>query len=201
MAWKPLYASSAELAQYLRIPDGDVVDEDELVFAVTAAARAIDKAANRQFGKVGAPQARTYTNAQWDRDEGLWFYEIDDLTTVVGLTLAIGGQTLTDYELWPLNAAADLMPWTRLYIAAASTVSPSTSTDRLTATADWGWTNLPPTIKQATLLQASRFFVRRNAPFGVAGSPELGSELRLLAKVDPDVEVMVTPYKRRRKVG
>lgn len=54
---------------------------------------------------------------------------------------------------------------------------------------------VPDSIKLACLLQASRFFIRREAPFGIAGSPEAGSELRLLAKVDPDVEVILGPYR------
>jgi len=57
---------------------------------------------------------------------------------------------------------------------------------------------VPTTVKQATLLQASRVFARREAPFGVAGSPDMGSELRLLEKVDPDVAVMLVPYVRNR---
>jgi hypothetical protein len=64
-------------------------------------------------------------------------------------------------------------------------------------TATWGWTAVPATIKKATLLQASRFYKRRDAPFGVAGSPDMGSEMRLLAKVDPDVEVMLGDYRRK----
>lgn len=53
----------------------------------------------------------------------------------------------------------------------------------------------PSPIRQATLLQASRLFVRKNSPYGIAGSPDMGSELRLLAKLDPDVEVLVRPYR------
>jgi hypothetical protein len=61
-------------------------------------------------------------------------------------------------------------------------------------TALWGWTAVPVAVKQATLLQASRFFSRRHSPYGVAGSPELGSEIRLLARVDPDVGVSLRDY-------
>ena len=63
-------------------------------------------------------------------------------------------------------------------------------------TARWGWAAVPSTIKQATLLQASRLLARRDAPFGIAGSPDVGSEIRLLARVDPDVAVAVAPYRR-----
>lgn len=54
---------------------------------------------------------------------------------------------------------------------------------------------IPAGVTQACLLQASRFFARRYSPFGIAGSPENGSELRLLSRVDPDVAVVLAPYR------
>lgn len=201
MAWKPDYATADELASYLRIDDD--LDDVELAGAVTAASRSIDDKTNRQFGLLDAPAARVY-GAQWDRDRGQWFVEIDDLMTTTGLTISTPAGAIVAYELTPVNAAADGKPWTRLYVAAASAVLPaidSTGIARVTVTARWGWAAVPAPIKAACLLQGARFFTRRNAPFGVAGSPELGSELRILAKLDPDVAVMVKPYKRRRKVG
>lgn len=72
-----------------------------------------------------------------------------------------------------------------------------------TRTIDWvcdtsfprpGEAAVPEAVVNACLLQASRYWSRRSAPFGVAGSPELGNELRLLNKLDPDVEVLLGPY-------
>lgn len=54
---------------------------------------------------------------------------------------------------------------------------------------------VPAGVNTATLIQAARFFKRRDSPYGVAGSPEMGSELRLQAKLDPDVYVMIKPYR------
>jgi len=56
---------------------------------------------------------------------------------------------------------------------------------------------VPGPIHQACLIQTNRLIMRRDAPFGVAGSPEVGSEVRLLARLDPDVETMVRPYMRK----
>jgi hypothetical protein len=53
----------------------------------------------------------------------------------------------------------------------------------------------PAPVKLACMLQASRLVKRRDSPFGVAGSPEFGSELRLLSKLDPDVENLLRPYR------
>jgi hypothetical protein len=73
--------------------------------------------------------------------------------------------------------------------------------DLACGTTDAQFDPVPPTIKLATQLQASRWLKRRDAPFGIAGSPELGSELRLLAKLDPDVEVLLDGHGERTRWG
>ncbi len=99
---------------------------------------------------------------------------------------------ITNFVKHPRNAAAQARPWTRLTF----TDSVSTTEGSLKVTALWGWTAVPDNITQACLLQASRFAKRRDAPFGVAGSPDMGNELRLLARLDPDVAVLIAPYRR-----
>jgi hypothetical protein len=47
----------------------------------------------------------------------------------------------------------------------------------------------------ATKIQASRLFVRRQSPFGIAGSPEIGT-VRLGSRLDPDVEVLLRPFRK-----
>lgn len=56
--------------------------------------------------------------------------------------------------------------------------------------------DIPAAITYACILQAARLVKRKDAIFGVLGSPEMGGEIRLLAKLDPDVQVLVRPYKR-----
>ncbi|WP_234820581.1 hypothetical protein [Mycolicibacterium goodii] len=56
---------------------------------------------------------------------------------------------------------------------------------------------MPPAVKMATLIQASRLYARRHAPFGVAGNPEVG-QLRLLERLDVDLAVSVRPFARIR---
>lgn len=193
MAWAPDYALVSELAAYARISDN--VDDVQLGLAITAASRAIDRHTNRQFGLVAAPEQRFYTGV-YDRRRGRWVIDIDDLMTVTGLVVTAEAGTVDVFAKQPVNAAAEAKPWTRLVVAPESAAAPNGDEDEVSVTARWGWTTVPDTIKQATLLQASRLFTRREAPFGVAGSPELGSELRLLAKVDPDVAVVLGPYIR-----
>lgn len=202
MAWQPDYATVAELAAVTRISDD--LDDIQIALAISAASRLIDGpgGAGRQFGQVDAPEARFYTGA-WDKDR--WVIEIDDLMTVTGLALAVdlyGRSEFTESVdtvytgFRPANAAAKGRPWTRLTVIPTSPVQMSNLVDGVKITARWGWTSVPPTIKQATLLQASRLLARRDAPFGVAGSPESGTEMRLLARLDPDVAVAISPYRR-----
>jgi hypothetical protein len=193
VAWAPNYASEAELAAYLRIGDSD--DDVELALANTSASRAIDRATNRQFGVVAAVEERLYT-ARYDSRRRRWVIEVDDFMTTTGLVVETADGTVDLVDAKPANAAALGRPWTLLVVDPEAAVLPTCAEDAVTATALWGWTAVPDTIKNAQLLQASRFFTRRNAPFGVAGSPESGSEMRLLAKVDPDVAVMIGTYRR-----
>lgn len=202
MAWAPDYCTVAELKDLLRIDVSDTEDDVLLGLAITAASRAIDRATERQFGNSGTAQARYYT-AWWDRETCLWVVDIDDVQNNAGLTVSYdsaddGGyaDTITGYRLGPRNAAADGKPWTRLLVARGSAVRPGTVVDGVRVDAIFGWDLVPETIREACLLQANRVQARRDSPFGIAGSPENGSELRLLARVDPDVALMVKPYRR-----
>lgn len=186
--WEPDYATVDELKAYVSIPDDDTVDDAELAGKITAASRSIDQHTRRQFGQVEAIELREYPI----RRNGLMV--VDDLTDATGLLVEVDGTSVVPLYLNPRNALQRGMPYTRIFL-------PSGSSGVAQVTALWGWVAVPATIKEAALLQASRLFKRRDAPFGVAGSPDLGSEIRLLAKVDPDVAVMLERYVRRASVG
>jgi hypothetical protein len=222
VTWAPDYVTSAELKDYVRIPEDDTDDEVQVALAVTAASRSIDRATGRQFGAVASAQDRFYT-AEWHPGRhqrghsdlvftidpvaalvgrhGHWAVEIDDLMDDTGLTVSYDTNgdgtyplTVTDYRLTDINAAADGKPWTGLRFGPAADVAGVEF--GVKAHAPWGWTAVPTTIKNATLLQASRLLSRRDSPYGVAGSPEAGTEIRLLPKLDPDVALMVRSYYR-----
>lgn len=199
----PDYATADELKRYLRIPgvyentlstEDDIYDDIEIALAITSASRAIDTVCNRQFGNL-TTEAPMYYTAYWDRKRQRYVAEIDDLMNTTGMTVECESGVVLDYSLSPINAAVKGKPYTMIIFGTTATIT--NQENDIEVEALWGWTAVPDTIKNATLLQAARFFKRRDAPFGIAGSPELGSELRLLAKVDPDVEVMLRPYKRR----
>ena len=186
MAWAPDYVPVDDLREFVEITD--TAEDDQLAPAIAAASRAIDRHCRRQFGLVDAPEARRYT-VRWRN--GYLVADVDDLMTVTGLL--VDGQAVADPEFLPLNAAVEGRPWTTLEVAESAV----DDRGRVTVTARWGWATVPDAIVEACLLQASRVFARRGSPFGVAGSPDAGSEIRLLAKVDPDVAVALEPYRRK----
>ena len=207
MSWAPSYASTDELREFVRIDDA--ADDTVIEVALAGASRSIDYACDprpgryRQFGRTDAPEDRYYTVSL--RGYGLpvrghWVAEVDDVAGVAGLVVAcdLGGTgsytPVTGTTLLPRNATALGEPFTVVLFAYSSLPTPPRVAEAVKVTASWGWPAVPVPIHQACLMQASRLLSRRDAPFGVAGSPETGSEMRLLAKLDPDVEILVKPY-------
>jgi hypothetical protein len=193
MAWAPDYVTTEEMRDYLRISDDD--DNALIALAISAASRAVDKYAGRQFGVVAAAEERLYS-AVWDRRRCRWVVEIDDLMSTTNLAVTCTAGTITGYTLEPVNAAKISRPWTRLVVDSDSSVQPTSLVNDMAVTALWGWSSVPESVEQATRLQAHRFHTRRKSPYGVAGSPDEGTALRLLARVDPDVGVALNPYRR-----
>jgi uncharacterized phiE125 gp8 family phage protein len=196
MAWKPDYCSSSEARDYLRITDAaDTEADTEIALAITAASRAIDASTGRQFGSTTA-EARVYTPF---RSGAVTLISIDDVQTTTSLVVKTGEPgaysttiVAADYVLLPVNAADNGRPWT----AIESSTFTAGERHSVEVTAIYGWTSVPTPIKLATLLQMSRFYKRRDAPFGVISSPDQASQVRLLAKLDPDVAAAIAPYRR-----
>lgn len=201
MAWAPAYATADELAAHLRIEDE--IPTLELELDIEAASRSADRATGRQFGLVDAAEERTYV-ARWNGTDGLWEAEIDDLMTTTDLVVTVDGSAVSasNYEKWPLNAAQKSRPWEIIRLEDATQAALGSGPYTIKVTAWWGWCDpdnsdaaaVPDTVKKGVLLQAARLNQRKQAPFGIAGSPELGSELRLLDKIDADMQVILRDY-------
>lgn len=206
MALRPDYCTLADLKVHLRITDTN--DDTALAVVITAASRAVDQFCNRPFGLTGSAIQRLYT---WNGDtvDGQMAVQIDDLTTTVGLVVTADTDGIftyattlvvnTDFFLYPFNAIADGVPFTHI-VRKSTTVlpwpAPASRTRAFSVVANWGWATVPSAVEIATLIQAARFFVRRDSPYGIAGSPDLGSETRLMKTLDPDVQVSLGAYKR-----
>lgn len=188
MVWAPDYVTAAQLKSYLKIQH----DDDDLFLAnwATAVARNVDDYCSRQFGQVGTAETRYYTPV-WDRNECKTFIEIDDLQDVTGFKLFNpDGTEITDYTFYPRNALVKGMVYTEVAVE-------TRYTKEMSALGLWGWTSVPASIPTSTYIQASRLDARRSSPFGIAGSPTDGSEIRLLAQLDPDFKTTLKPYVRK----
>ncbi len=198
MPWAPAYVSADDVAEFARVDDA--VDDVDYARAAETASRAIDDVCNRQFGKT-LSEARFYT-PRWSHTRQAWVIETDDFVSITEVAVDPGDGTWATVELVSVqkldaNAPAKSRPFERIAVRRALMPPFAYPDDCVRVTGVFGWASIPVAIEEATLLQASRLASRRDAPFGIAGSPENGSELRLLAKVDPDVAVAVKSYVRR----
>lgn len=201
MTWAPDYVTAEDVAGFAHVDDD--IDDAQYARAATTASRSIDHECHRQFGRT-ASETRLYT-PRWSHTRGWWSIETDDFITVTQVEVDRLGDgvfeivDITKFRKLSSDANADKKgrPWERLVIRAAYLPSFTYPHDCIRVTAEYGWASVPVAIEQATLLQASRLASRRDSPMGVAGSPEQGSELRLLAKLDPDVVTSVKDYVRK----
>jgi hypothetical protein len=195
MSWAPDYITTEEYKGFSRLDDP--IDDVEIALYITASARAIDRHTNRQFGNTGTATDRLYV-ASPRLDRGRWVLVIDD-TMDDDLTVTTAAGEATDYRLEPANAADEGKPWTRLVFGRDEPNVPTVDDLDVTVRTVWGWSAVPSAVKLASRLQTSRFAARRDSPFGIAGSPDQGNELRLLARLDPDVAVSLGAYVRPRR--
>ncbi len=195
MAWAPDYLDVDDAAAFVRTTEPSELAQ--IGTWVTAASRAVDTRCNRQFGQLDTVTTFTYDGVPvYSPAARLWFLEIDDVQDATDMT--VGGTALADSGamLWPRNAVAK----GGAYTALAWTTAPSW-TGGLDVAVRFGWTSVPAQVPAAVGLQVSRFVARRDSPFGIAGSSADGAQLRLLARLDPDVSVSLAGLSRPRRMG
>ena len=196
MALTNAYCTLAELKASLAITDS--VDDTPLEAAITATSRMIDDYTGRFFyrnGTTQSPVARYYTPLD------PWTMNMDDNYTITEVATDDNfNQTwdtvwsTSDYMLEPVNNPQRGWPVNRI-LAIGRYVWPYYLPQSCKITGVWGWTAVPSEINMATLIQAARLFTRRQSPFGIAGSPDLGT-VRLAAKLDADVETLLRPFRK-----
>jgi hypothetical protein len=200
MTWAPDYLDLDAAKVWLQI-DHDA-DDVEIQSWITAASRAVDDRCSgdrpRQFGQLDAPAAFTYDDtAVYDPRSRKWLLEIDDVTNVTGLLVDGVAYASQAAVLWPRDAVAK----GKAYTALAWPETPSLPLTETVVTAQFGWSVIPEPVIGAVKMQLNRWLTRRGAPFGVAGSPSEGSEVRLSARLDVDVAVLLRGWGRGKAVG
>jgi hypothetical protein len=186
VTWAPDYVTSAELKDYIGISDN--ADDVFVALWVTTVSRNVDDFCGRQFGRVASLEERSFT-PHYNRFDGAWVGEIDDVQDVTGLTVVDENATaVAGYALLPKNAPQKGKPYERIQFA--------TCPGEVTISALWGWTAVPAAVKVGVLLQGKRLAKRRDSPFGISGSPQEQGEIRLLAQLDPDFRTSLRPFTR-----
>ena len=196
MALTNAYCTLSDLKTSLAIED--IQDDTALEAAILTASRMVDDYTGRFFyrdGTTAVPVTRYYTAQDW------WLCNIDDFVSLSEIATDDNfDQTydtvwnLSDFMTEPINNPRRGWPMNRL-LAIGAYIFPYNLPQSVRVKAVWGWTSIPAEIAMATKLQASRLFVRRQSPFGVAGTPEMGT-IRLTSRLDPDVEALVRPFRK-----
>lgn len=193
--WKPTYASLTLMRDWLRIRNIEDTDDDGLLrLKLSAASRAVDGTTHRQFGKEDTPVERTY-DVRWSRTLNAYVVDVDDIMDTTDLVITVDGTVVVaaDYKLRPRNAIADGRPYTRVVLGGAVAVTDG----EFSGLGLWGWNApWPDEVTESTMLQASRLNIRRDSPYGIAGGADGSGELRLLARLDPDVAPLVADLVR-----
>ena len=189
------YCSLNDLKAWLGI--SGTVDDTRLELAIEAASRAIDAETSRRFYAVSLT---IYPIA--DLPDSVLLPE--DLLTVTSIATDVTGTRVyetwgaSDYELEPEAA-----PYRAVWVAPGSSrFFPVHGRRRVRITGTWGYCAInavPDAIERAALLLATRYFKRKDAPFGVVGTPELGF-MRVTAR-DPEIRALLNPYRRFEVVG
>jgi hypothetical protein len=190
------YCTLSDVKNALAIDD--INDDLAIEVAIMTASRMIDDYCGRFFYKDGtalSPVSRYFTPKDW------WTCDIDDIVTITEVATDDNFDqawetvwTTSDYMVEPINNPRRGWPYTRL-IAIGAYIFPAQLPQTLRVKGIWGWSSIPYEIQTACKLQASRLFVRKQSPFGVAGSVDMGT-VRLTSRLDPDVEALIRPMRK-----
>ena len=192
------YCTAEEFkAEFFPADSTDSQDDSVIENKVEAASRLIDEHCFRRFWANAVDESRTY------RAEDAYLVFTDDIVSITTLQTDEDGDRVyertwltTDYDLEPENAALDGKPYTRIATAPMGRYRfPRGMPKGVKVTGKFGWSVVPAKVKSACLLQAERLFKRKDAPFGVIGSAEMG-QLQVIPKLDPDVAILLEKYVR-----
>lgn len=184
------YVTVPELKTQLGITDAayDVT----LTRVASAASRAVDRWCNRRFFTTAADEARYFTASSANETH---LGDTVSITSVASDPAADGTFTTawasTAWRLAPYNASLDGEPF---YVLEAATRSPLFPLHGrgVRVTGKFGWASVPDDAKEAVIMLALRYFRRKDAPFGVAGSGEMGF---IRVRPDSDVAELLHPLR------
>jgi hypothetical protein len=182
----PTYIDRDTLKLAVGMKLSDTTRDPLLDIAISGAARAIfRKTGQRRFDKDAVPTTRLVPTVNRTVHDRVWRdYRliVPDIASLVGMTVKseTGIQDFTFTAIAPDDASK---PVTGIL---------GTFPDRVLITAQFGWPEVPGDIVQAHLIQAMRYYRRKDSPEGIAGTAEWG--LVRVPRLDPDVAEMLEDY-------
>ena len=193
------YASLADLKDTDVLQFTDTSHDAILEREINAASRAIDEWCGRFFYPVTPAEAHYFTADEHD------YVKIHDVYTTTGFVLKTdldGDGTFettwasTDYNLWPYSPVNN-EPYTMIEVAAAGQYAFPTIPKGVEVTASFGWAAVPNAINQACVMLANRLHKRNSTILGQAGATAVGAITLRIPRIDPDVEMLLKPYRHR----
>ena len=194
------YTTAADVQNALGLGTATLTpDTAEIESAIGAVSRTIDDYCGRFFYSTAGTVLFTASDYLYAKLPGDWSaitsITIDDdnsgtPSVVLSPTLDYRPDTNKDFVGWPATGI--------IITTFGSHTLPVGITEGVKVIGTRGWAAIPAAVAQAALLQTVRVHARRATPFGVAGSPD-GGIIRLLSRLDPDVELMLRPYRATRE--
>lgn len=196
------YVTADDLASELGIDDAE--DIDTMGLSCAAASTWVTQYCGRDFQKATTATARIFDY------KGCGPLEVDDFWTTSGLIIGTDDDDdgtfettwlTSNYELGPRNGMWDgLSGFPYFHLRGTDRTFPTFGhrTGRVQVTAKWGWTEVPAAVTKATLIHAAQLWKRKDSPEGVLGGFGDFGVVRVGTRVDPNVEALLMPYRKRR---
>lgn len=172
------YLTEAEARDYVGAVDAR--NPEFLEDVVTAASRLIDRHCGRHFYQVTAT-ARVFDSADGYTVQFGPFNDLASVTSVKTDDNEDGTfettRSATTYQLHPVNAstaAPAVWPYTSLVMLSGNTLPTGSWTGRrglVEITGTWGWSAVPPEVKQAARLIVAEIAKMKDAPLGTFAGP------------------------------
>jgi len=192
------YATLSQVKAALRITDQ--IDDSLLNPALESASRWVDGWCDRSFEKAAAGTATYIPTGRMDD------LAVDDLTAVTSIAIDedLDGSFSTilrpiDFQLMPVNARSGGLayPYTRIRPLEEGYWPTADGRATVRIVGMFGWPDVPGAVREATILQTSRLYTRLSSPAGVVSFGDMGA-VRVSRFADPDVELLLEPYRRVR---
>tara|TARA_R110001592_G_scaffold70003_7_gene214643 strand:+ start:411 stop:1037 length:627 start_codon:yes stop_codon:yes gene_type:complete len=196
------YVDKDDLKAYIGLTG--TAQDNNIDNAINAACRLIDQYTGRSFWVDSSVKTKLF------QPISNYYLQIPDLSTTTGLIVKIDttdngsfDKTLTidtDFITIPVNPEVNKLvsstyhykPFNELRILSSRSSErfDSTIQNNVQVTGKWGWSAIPEAVTQAALIQALRFFKRKDAPFNVLGSEATG-QIEIFTKFDPDAKNLI----------